>query len=412
MKILILADDFPPKAVGGPAIVAADLAVFYKNQGHEVVIVTSVRDEKEVSEYLYENIPVKTFFSDYHERWRSWRSLYNPRAVWFLNKIIRKFRPDAVHAHNIHYHISYHALRLAKRSGAKVVLTTHDVMLVHYGKFTDICDPTDISIPQNFKVHISRFRQIKNYKRWYNPFRNLIIKYYLRFCDHVCAVSYAQKELLEFNGIKNLKVIHNGIDIDKWRFDPADIMDMRTELGLSDDPVILFSGRISNPKGIIQLIDAAEIARRTIKNLKILVVGRAGKDSINMENYARKKGLSDLVKFSGWLQGKRKVAAYALADIVTFPSVCFDTFGLVNLEGMAVKKPIIASCFGGAREIVENDVMGFIINPFDHDRFAELILKLLKDKNTSRIMGEKGYERVQKMFLLQKQGHAYLRLFH
>ena len=57
------------------------------------------------------------------------------------------------------------------------------------------------------------------------------------------------------------------------------------------------------------------------------------------------------------------------------PSICFDTFGLVSLEAMEMKKPVVATSFGGSKEVIEDGVTGFIENPFDVAAYADKIGK-------------------------------------
>ena len=69
--------------------------------------------------------------------------------------------------------------------------------------------------------------------------------------------------------------------------------------------------------------------------------------------------------------------AYAAADVFVTPSICFDTFGLVNLEAMRYAKPVVASCFGGLPEVVVDGETGFIENPFDVQAFSDRLRILL-----------------------------------
>jgi len=103
--------------------------------------------------------------------------------------------------------------------------------------------------------------------------------------------------------------------------------------------------------------------------------------------------------------------AYAAAAAVTTPSLYLDAFNLMNIEAMALGKPVIGSVFGGIPEIVEHGVTGYTIDPRNEASFAEAILSLLTDPVRAERMGRAGRERVQKEFSVEKQADAYLALY-
>src|SRR3989344_4302713 len=224
MKILFLEDNFPPyNNVGGAGTVASSLAYELKKKGNDVFVITSVQDKSNEGSVEDNGLKVFKIYSKYHIRWQAYLSLYNPRTVEKIKKIIEQISPDVVHAHNIHYYISYHALKLAKQSGAKVFLTAHDVMPFYYGKLVEFINPNDLSCPEKFNYKISVWRQIKRAGKTYNPLRNIIIRRYLKYVDKIFAVSGALKNALNDNGIKNVEVIHNGIDVSAWAVNEAAI---------------------------------------------------------------------------------------------------------------------------------------------------------------------------------------------
>src|SRR5690606_21947439 len=113
------------------------------------------------------------------------------------------------------------------------------------------------------------------------------------------------------------------------------------------------------------------------------------------------EGVLPCVVFAGWLEGRELVAAYHASDVVLMPSVCFDTFGMVCLEAMACQKPVIATCFGGPKEVVVDGETGYIVNPFDVAVFAERIVEMLSDSDKAQHFGEAGHKRAQELFNLE-----------
>ena len=203
MKILYLSDDFPPDNLGGAGVVAHNLAKAFKELGHDIYVVSTTQDKSKEGSYVQDGFKIYKIYSRYHRRWRAYFSLYNPQTVKKVSKIIADIKPDVIHAHNVHYHLSYHCLKIAKDSGARVILTAHDTMLYSYGKVYD-------------GSKIPLFKDAWDHKLRFNPLRNLIIKYYLRNVDKIAAVSDALRRALINNGIKNVETIHNGINLDDW----------------------------------------------------------------------------------------------------------------------------------------------------------------------------------------------------
>ena len=119
-------------------------------------------------------------------------------------------------------------------------------------------------------------------------------------------------------------------------------------------------------------------------------------------------GVDGLVVPTGWLEGDELQAALAAVDVFVTPSICFDTFGMVNLEAMEHAKPVVATVFGGSPEVVVDGVTGFVRNPFQVESCAEAIARLLDDEDLRARMGAAGRERLEERFLLPRMADEYL----
>jgi glycosyltransferase involved in cell wall biosynthesis len=410
MKILILSDDFPPANLGGAGSVAASVAGEFKRRGNEVAVISTSRHRspsgQRTVQSTYQGMTVHSVFSKYNPFFQAYVSLWNPPVVREVERIISEYKPDVVHAHNVHGHLSYRSLVVAKRSGAKVILTCHDVLSFHFGKYTEFINRADVSVPLVFNYKISPFRQARAYRFRYNPFRNMTIRRILsRSVDHVVAVSYALRQAMNQNGIRRVDVVHNGIDPHEWRVSDAAVSAFKTKFELDGRQVILFEGRLGGAKGGAEIMQALPLIKKSISDVTLLVVGTKEKYGEHMELSAKKQNID--IRFTGWLEGDNLHCAHAAADVVIFPSVCFDTFGMVNIEGMVMKKPVVATCFGGAPEIVQDGRTGFIVNPYNIQDMAEKITLLLRDAHKRAEFGSAGYRRVLESFTLAQQADAY-----
>ncbi|MBI2446478.1 MAG: glycosyltransferase family 4 protein [Parcubacteria group bacterium] len=340
MKILILSDSYATG--GGAAQIARLMAEGLKDRGHDVIVVASTQNKTDtfiipiMEVNKNSDIPIYRVYSDYNLFWRAYRGLYNPPAVKEVKKIINDFKPDIVQANNIHSYISYHALKIAKKSGAKVFLTAHDVQLFHYGKLVEFIDSKNLTIPEKFNpdvfgsrdsdrkrrsYKISMWKQIKRYGKTYNPLRNIIIRHYLKYVDKIFSVSNALAEALNQNGITNVAVIHNGININEWQSDKSDIDEFKKKYGLVEKKIILFGGRLSETKGGRAIVLAMGRVAKEVPEACLLVLGEIDNYANNMIDLADKLGTQDKLVFTGWLTGESLKSAFNACDIVAVPSV-------------------------------------------------------------------------------------------
>lgn len=400
MNIVFLSDDFPPKSFGGAGIVAFEQARELVRIGHKVVVITTTQDMNDVSQVVFEGMVVHRLYANYHERFRAYRSLYNPQTIPGVRKILREVRPDIVHAHNIHYFLSYYVLVLARQYSKGVVLTVHDMMLIHYGKlFPRVVVSAEVGA--QFDYHVSPWQQLRKYRFRFNPLRNFVIRRYLKNVDTMLAVSKAMIEALRQNGIECAKVLYNGTDIDRFTITPEGVDSFKKKYSLGDKKIMFFGGRISAAKGGDSVLGAFAMVHDVIPEATLLIAGTEDAYTCQLKERARVEGLGNNVIFTGWLSREQMPFAYAASDVVLMPSICFDSFGMVNLEAMAAKKPVIGTCFGGTTEIVVDGVTGYIVNPLHPEEIAEKVVDLFKDPQKAERFGQAGYERVKKNFNLQ-----------
>lgn len=411
MKILILQDDFPPQSFGGAGIISFNLAKAFQEKGNSVSVVTTVQKKEDEGEFEYGGLKVYKIYSKYNERYRAYISLYNPQTVRKVREVLNKIKPDIVHAHNVHYHLSYYCLKLAKKSGAKVFLTAHDVMSFHYGKLVECVNFKDLSCPVKFNYKISAWQQIKKFKKRYNPFRNSIIKHYLKYANKIFAVSYALKEALNQNGIGNIETIHNGINVEDWHATHQAIEEFKRKYNLIGKKVVLSGGRLSDAKGGTKVLEMLVQVIKKTPNTVLLVAGKVDGHAQVIKQQARVLGIEQNLIFTGWINREKIKIAYAVSNIVLTPSICFDSFPTVNLEAMASKKPVVGTCYGGTPEIVKNGETGYIVNPLYSEQIAEKVIDLLKNPQKAKQFGEAGYERVLKLFNLKDVVEKYIMIY-
>jgi glycosyltransferase involved in cell wall biosynthesis len=405
MRILLLNDDFPPLGHSSVATIAANLKGAFEDLGHEVGVITTHRIEK--SEKITREGAITSLPSSYRPSLRHYHCLYSHAMSAMLREEIARFRPDIVHAHNIHWHLTYDALRIAHRATPKVFLTLHDVSSFAFARLA-----TDRFLASKGEdARLTLHDHLSAAHLEYNPIRNTWIRRILKtHVKNVVAVSDSLRHALTQNGINHAMVIPNGIDLAQWS-DNTDRRDsFREYLRIGERPTILFGGRISFDKGIAPLTQALRSIRTTVPDVLLLVIGEKQRWA-NAVHEAHAEDLSSHFLCTGWLSRTEMGAAYAAADVVTTPSLCLDCFPSMNLEAMAAGKPVVGTIFGGTKEIVEQDVTGFVCDPRDTTVYAHSLLSLLRDPALRRRMGEAARRRVEQHFSLEQQATSYLQLF-
>ena len=405
MKIVFLQDDFPPDSFGGAGISTYDLAVAMEQKGHEVFVITTCRSKGDAGKFESDGLTVFKITVNYSHRLRSYKSLYNRQAIFQLEELLQKIRPDIVHINNIHSYLSYYSVKLSKRYAGKVVFTARDTMSVTYGKLCTKRYLEDL----NDKVYW--YDNLKQAKKGWNPLRNMIIRSCLRSADERVAISKTLRHALVQNGIDNVKVVHNGIDPSGWSTDNGQLAAFIARYDLQGKKVLLFSGRLSGQKGGEQAIRALQKISVQLPNTILLVAGIVDEYAKIMQKLAGNLGVDGSVVFTGWLERKDIKLAYQAADIVLMPSLYLDAFGRVNIEAMAAKKPVIGTKYGGTKEIVEDGQTGYIVDPRDSEEIAVKAVELLENEGKAREFGENGYRRVLSHFNLADKAEEYITLY-
>lgn len=196
------------------------------------------------------------------------------------------------------------------------------------------------------------------------------------------------------------RVVHNGVDM--ARFDPrlrGDQFRHRSQIGLGV-PVVGMVGRLRPWKGQTRFLQMAAAIRKDIHNAHFIVVG--GPSGTYTEGYgddlimlAEHLHLSEQVTFTGSLEDVRP--ALAAMDVFVHPGDP-EPFGLVNIEAMAMAKPVVALAHGALPEIVEHGRTGILVPADDPDQLAEAVLTLLRNPDRLKTLGANGRERAEMHF--------------
>ena len=169
----------------------------------------------------------------------------------------------------------------------------------------------------------------------------------------------------------------------------------RVFLAAGVEPVLFTPARLTLPdKGVDFLLTALTKVTGSFR----AVISGSGPAAEWLQQKASDEGLGDRVHFTGWLNAGPLEHLYTRADLVVFPSVWDEPFGLVGIEAMAHGVPVVAFEVGGVSEWLTEGVGGWGVPRRDVDAMAHAIDHALADPDLRREVGEAGRQRVERDF--------------
>ena len=201
------------------------------------------------------------------------------------------------------------------------------------------------------------------------------------------AVSAVSRHFVERFFPGDYKVIPNGVDTARLaRAVPI----ARWQDGTKN---ILFVGRFEPRKGLLDLLKAYRILRKTGCECRLLVVG-GGPQEKEMRRYLATRKLGG-VEFLGRVSDDERDALFKTADVYCSPATGRESFGIVLLEAMASGTAVVCSDIHGYRSVVRRDEQGLLVPPKDVNALVEALAKLLDQPELRTQMGESGRERAK-----------------
>jgi glycosyltransferase involved in cell wall biosynthesis len=189
------------------------------------------------------------------------------------------------------------------------------------------------------------------------------------------------------NSLK-FEVIPNGIRLQKFDDALSNINCERAE------NTVLFVGRLTSVKGVNYLIEAAKIVIEEYPQANLLIVGQ-GEDKQKLAKLS--KGYEENIKFLGHVSWRNLIRLYRTSTILALPSFTrLEAFGIVLLEAMACKTPIIASDIPGVRDVI--DGAGLLVEPRNPKKLADELLRVFANADEARLMGKRGRKMVEQNY--------------
>lgn len=351
MRALTLSWEFPPQVIGGLGRHVYELSQRLASHGVESYILTPLVDgcesyEESRGARIYRMGSPLTSTKGF----KSWIFGFNSDLI--REGIRLDYQAggfDLVHAHD--WLVGYAGRSLSRVLNVPLVSTIH---ATEYGR--------------NLGLHNPMQKEIHDIER------NLV----LESERIVCCSNFMRGEIesLFHTSLSRIVVIPNGASMNRY---PVNDSPLDPEIeGIDDqDQVVFYIGRLVPEKGVSTLIRAFLKVSREIQNAKLIIGGR-GPQGPELQDLVAELGLSDKVRFTGYVSDELRDRIYHRADVAVFPSL-YEPFGIVALEAMASGTPVVVSNVGGLGEIVADGETGIKVTPSDEDGLASALQRILSD---------------------------------
>lgn len=289
---------------------------------------------------------------------------------YFIDNLLPKLKLDIIHAHHPVL-LGQTAAAKAKELNLPLVFTFH----TQYREYTHY-----IPFPQGT---VQKFLKIA-VDHWLQDF--------MQRCQHIIIPSESMREILTRKyGLKNrFTVIPTGIDLKLYNQGSRE--KFRIKKRWSKDIVMISAGRLALEKNWAVLFQAAALVLKDCPQFRFVLIGD-GPDRSRLEDLVKELNIQHRVTFTGQVQFSEIPTYMEAADLFGFASIT-ETQGLVTLEAMAAKLPIVAVKASGVRDFLQHEQQGYLVenNPIS---LASGIKKILANPERMLQFGEAAYKKAQ-----------------
>ncbi|NLE03664.1 MAG: glycosyltransferase family 4 protein [Crenarchaeota archaeon] len=225
----------------------------------------------------------------------------------------------------------------------------------------------------------------------FNWFLRIFEEGMLNRAQKIIAVSeFTKWELTKYYNISEnkIKVIHNGVDINKFK--PAkDKRKVKIELGFNpDDLAIVSVGRLYARKGLFTLIESIPSVIKKFKNAKFIISGKGqSREMAKLITHSEKLGVKDHIIFTGYFPDEKLPKLYQAADVFAF-STFYEHHPFAVLEALSTGLPVVTTNVGGISETIMDSKNGFMCQPFNVQEFSDRIVYILEHPKEAAEMGQ------------------------
>lgn len=215
----------------------------------------------------------------------------------------------------------------------------------------------------------------------------------------LCTSQFMAEEVKSYFQVPSDKidVVANGVD--RAPFDAlskTDLAGFRAQWAKSDERLVFSVGRLVHEKGAHLIVEAAPRVLAELPNTRFVIAGTGPMGDL-LRRRVWELGVADHVNVAGFVSDSDRDRLLKVADVAVFPSL-YEPFGIVALEAMAAKCPVVVSSVGGLAEVVDPGVTGLTAYPDSIDSLAWGILETLRDPKQARARALTAYTMVKEEY--------------
>ncbi|KGM46289.1 hypothetical protein NP83_01070, partial [Neobacillus niacini] len=184
-------------------------------------------------------------------------------------------------------------------------------------------------------------------------------------------------------------------------------------LGISNNKVLLYVGRLVEIKGVHHILEAMPDLIKADPSIRLIIAGSPTEQK-TYSDYLRNlaEDVKDHVVFTSFIPNDKVQELFQISDLLVVPSAQNEAFGLVNLEAMSTGTPVIATKSGGMPEIIDHGITGLLIDPSNvREELTKHIINLLSNPRKIQQMGKESVVRVSNYFTWQHTADRQLMLY-
>ena len=200
----------------------------------------------------------------------------------------------------------------------------------------------------------------------------------LRNAARLHALNEMEREQFIDLGVEpeRVAILPNGVDLEQYRSLPP-VNGFRARFGIPEGvPIVLFLARVNKIKGVDFLVSSFDLLRRVSPQAVLVIVGPDDGYLTEVKRQVQTLGISNQVRFTGYLDGDDKLQAYQSASVYVLPSA-YEMFAITLLESLACGTPIIATDRCGLADFVRQNDLGSIVNYGDVGGLQNEITRIL-----------------------------------
>jgi glycogen(starch) synthase len=385
LSVMMLSWEFPPRVIGGISPHVAFLSKSLAKNGVKVYVVTCDFPGAPAHETI-EGVEVYRVdsYKNPSPDFATWVYMMNlnmqKEAAALASKLADEV--DVFHAHDW-------------------LVATAGIGLKHVFRKPLLVTMHSTEIGRRDGIHTSTEKMIHETEAWltYEAWRV------------ICCSDYMVSHVKWAFGLPDdkLVMVPNGVKTEVYEnVEKQDLKSCRIAYALPEEKLVLFVGRLVYEKGAHVLINAIPKILEKV-NAKFVIVG-SGYMKEQLSNIVRSMGLEHKVLFTGFVDEETLLKLQKCADVSVVPSL-FEPFGIVALEAMAAKSPVVVSDTGGLSEIVDHDLTGVKVYPNNTESLAWGIAKVLLDDRFRSRIRENGYRKVQEKYDWDKIAQQTIRIY-